>query len=51
MSQDSNTRYTKKLIPKETWRKAKSSAALQGITLAEWLTRAIEEKYKKGEQK
>lgn len=34
-------------VPDELIRKAKSAAALQGITLREWMFKAMEEKLKK----
>ena len=47
MEQDSSVRYTKKLIPKEVWRKARAAAILEGKTLAQWLTEVIEKATKK----
>lgn len=37
-------------IPTDVIRRAKSAAALQGITLRDWVLKAIEEKLKKGKQ-
>jgi predicted HicB family RNase H-like nuclease len=34
-------------IPTDVIRRAKSAAALQGVTLREWVLKAIEEKLKK----
>lgn len=45
--QDSTTRYIKKLIPKETWHKARAAAILENKTISEWLTETIEEKVKR----
>ena len=46
IEQHPSVRYTKHIIPKDTWLKARAAALLEKKTLAEWLTRAIEEKYK-----
>jgi predicted HicB family RNase H-like nuclease len=35
-------------VPTDLIRRAKSAAALQGITLREWVLKAIEQKLKKG---
>jgi predicted HicB family RNase H-like nuclease len=35
-------------IPADLMRRAKSAAALQGITLREWVLKAIEERLKRG---
>jgi hypothetical protein len=35
-------------VPTDLIRRAKSAAALQGVTLREWVLKAIEEKLKKG---
>jgi predicted HicB family RNase H-like nuclease len=34
-------------VPTDLIRRAKSAAALQGITLREWVLKAIEEKFKR----
>ena len=43
----SNSSNAKKLIPKETWLKAKAAAILANKTLAQWLTEAIEKKVRR----
>jgi len=35
-------------VPDDLIRRAKSAAALQGVTLREWVFKAIQEKLKKG---
>jgi predicted HicB family RNase H-like nuclease len=35
-------------VPSDLVRRAKSAAALQGVTLREWVLKSIEEKLKKG---
>lgn len=42
-----NNRKIKKIIPKETWLKAKAAAILRRISLAEFLTTAIENEVRK----
>lgn len=37
-------------VSEDLVRRAKSAAALQGVTLREWVLKAIEEKLKKGKQ-
>ena len=40
-------RYTKQIIPKETWHKARAAAILANKTLAQWLTEVIEKAVEK----
>jgi len=37
-------------VPSDLIRRAKSAAALQGITLREWVLKAVEEKLKKAKR-
>ena len=42
-----NTALNVRIVPEELIRKAKSSAALQGKTLREWIIEAIKEKLRR----
>jgi predicted HicB family RNase H-like nuclease len=44
---DKNTALNVRIVPEELIRKAKSSAALQGKTLREWIIEAIQEKLRR----
>jgi predicted HicB family RNase H-like nuclease len=46
-SPEKNTALNVRVVPEELIRKAKSSAALQGKTLREWIIEAIREKLRK----
>jgi predicted HicB family RNase H-like nuclease len=44
---EKNTSLNVRVVPEELIRKAKSSAALQGKTLREWIIEAIQEKLRR----
>jgi hypothetical protein len=47
MQAEKNSALNVRVVPEELIRKAKSSAALQGKTLREWIIEAIQEKLKR----